>query len=126
VRGEGCTGWSGFTFGSGVSRCQFCRQTRFGVHWFPARTEVWYGVVSFATWQGNYRLVSKSLSIAGLVVSGLVVVLFVADLAAAFPFARTSWLLDVAFIVSGLIVGYLSWSILDQGKRRPVKPSGLR
>jgi hypothetical protein len=70
--------------------------------------------------------VSKSLSIAGLVVSGLVVVLFVADLAAAFPFARTSWLLDVAFIVSGLIVGYLSWSILDQGKRRPGKPAGLR
>jgi hypothetical protein len=70
--------------------------------------------------------VSKSLAITGLVVSGLVVVLFVADLAAAFPFARTSWLLDAAFIVSGLIVGYLSWSILDQGKRRPAKPGGIR
>lgn len=70
----------------------------------------------------------KSLAIAGLVVSGLIVVLFVADLAAAFPFARTSWLLDLAFIVSGLIVGYLSWSIMDQGatQRRAPKAGGLR
>ncbi len=61
---------------------------------------------------------SKPLAIAGLVLSGLLVVLFVADLAAAFPFGRTSWVLDSAFIVSGLIVGYLSWSIMDQGARR--------
>jgi hypothetical protein len=70
--------------------------------------------------------VSKPLAIAGLVVSGLVVVLFLADLAAAFPFARMSWVLDVSFIVSGVIVGYLSWSILDQGKRRSPKASGAR
>jgi hypothetical protein len=61
-------------------------------------------------------------------VSGLIVVLFVADLAAAFPFARTSWLLDVAFVVSGLIVGYMSWSILDQNAkaRGTPKAGGLR
>jgi hypothetical protein len=70
------------------------------------------------------RLVSKSVAIAGLVVSGLIVVLFVADLAAAFPFARTSWFLDVAFIVSGLIVGYLSWSVLEQGQKHPTAKSG--
>ena len=72
---------------------------------------------------------SKSLALTGLVVSGLIVVLFLADLAAAFPFGRTSWLLDLAFIASGLIVAYLSWSILDQpGHRggRPTRPAGLR
>jgi threonine/homoserine/homoserine lactone efflux protein len=62
--------------------------------------------------------VSKSLALAGLVISGLVVVLFVADLAAAFPFRRTSVLLDLAFIACGLILAYLSWSLLDGGKRK--------
>jgi hypothetical protein len=69
--------------------------------------------------------VSKALAFTGLIVSGLVVILFVADLAAAFPFRRTSILLDVAFILSGLITAYLSWSLLDQsGGRRG--PSPLR
>lgn len=64
---------------------------------------------------------SKTLAFIGLLVSGLVVILFVADLAAAFPFGRTSALLDGAFILSGLITAYLSWSLLDQsgGRRGP-------
>jgi hypothetical protein len=63
--------------------------------------------------------VSKALAFTGLIVSGLVVILFLADLAAAFPFRRTSILLDVAFIVSGLITAYLSWSLLGPtGGRR--------
>jgi hypothetical protein len=73
--------------------------------------------------------VSKPVPLTGLVMSGLIVVLFVADLAAGFPFGRTAWLLDVAFIVCGLIVAYLSWSILDpgtKGGRRPAKPGGRR
>ncbi len=62
---------------------------------------------------------SKALAFTGLIVSGLVVILFLADLAAAFPFRRTSILLDVAFIVSGLITAYLSWSLLGPaGGRR--------
>ena len=72
---------------------------------------------------------SKPLALSGLVVSGLIVVLFLADLAAAFPFGRTSWLLDLAFIASGLIVAYLSWSILEQGHGRggkARKSAGLR
>jgi uncharacterized membrane protein YobD (UPF0266 family) len=65
--------------------------------------------------------VSKALAFTGLIFSGLIVILFVADLAAAFPFRRTSVLLDVAFILSGLITAYLSWSLLDQsgGRRGP-------
>lgn len=57
---------------------------------------------------------SKALAFTGLLVSGLVVILFLADLAAAFPFKRTSWLLDLAFILSGLIAAYLSWSLLGR------------
>lgn len=55
---------------------------------------------------------SKPLALAGLIVSGLVAVLFVADLAAGFPFQRVSIAADVGFLVSGLIVAYLSWSLM--------------
>ena len=54
----------------------------------------------------------KLLSLVGLIVSGLVAVLFVADLAAGFPFRRASVLADVGFVLSSLIVAYLSWSLL--------------
>jgi Kef-type K+ transport system membrane component KefB len=56
------------------------------------------------------------LSLAGLILSGVVVVLFVADLAAAFPFQRVSVAADIGFILAGLIVGYLSWSINSRAK----------
>ena len=60
---------------------------------------------------------SNVLSLAGLVVSGIIVILFVADLAAAFPFQRDSVAADVGFILSGLIVAYLSWSIMDRARK---------
>ncbi len=60
---------------------------------------------------------SKALSLTGMIVSGLVVVLFLADLAVAFPFQRVSIAADVGFIVSGLILAYLSWSILERPRR---------
>ncbi|MBM4021936.1 MAG: hypothetical protein FJ284_06815 [Planctomycetes bacterium] len=56
---------------------------------------------------------SKSLAFTGLIVSGLIVILFLADLAAAFPFRRTSMLLDAAFILGGAITAYLSWSLIE-------------
>ncbi len=56
------------------------------------------------------------LSLAGLILSGVVVVLFVADLAAAFPFQRVSVAADIGFILAGLLVGYLSWSINPRAK----------
>ena len=55
--------------------------------------------------------VSNVLSLAGLIISGVVVILFVADLAVAFPFQRTSVAADIGFILAGLLVAYLSWSI---------------
>jgi Kef-type K+ transport system membrane component KefB len=46
----------------------------------------------------------------------VVVILFVADLAAAFPFQRVSVAADIGFILAGLLVGYLSWSINSRAK----------
>jgi len=56
--------------------------------------------------------VPKPLALVGLIVSGLVAVLFAADLAAGFPFQRVSVAADVGFLVAGLIVAYLSWSLM--------------
>jgi Kef-type K+ transport system membrane component KefB len=60
--------------------------------------------------------VSNVLSLAGLIISGVVVILFVADLAAAFPFQRVSVAADIGFILAGLLVAYLSWSINARAK----------
>jgi len=65
--------------------------------------------------------VSKPLPLIGMIVSGLVVVLFLADLAAGFPFQRVSIAADGGFIVSGLILAYLSWSLLNAGRGRAAK-----
>jgi len=54
---------------------------------------------------------STVLSLAGMIFSGIVVILFVADLAAGFPFQRVSVATDIGFTLAGLLVGYLSWSI---------------
>ena len=51
------------------------------------------------------------LSLAGLVISGIIVILFVADLTAAFPFQRVSVAADVGFILAGLLTAYLSWAV---------------
>ena len=56
----------------------------------------------------------KPLALVGLIVSGLVTVLFAADLAAGFPFQRVSVAADVGFVVSGLILAYLSWTLVGR------------
>jgi len=58
--------------------------------------------------------VSKVMPFAGMVMSGLVGILFLADLAAGFPFQRVSILTDIGFCVSSLILAYLSWSIMER------------
>lgn len=58
--------------------------------------------------------VSKLLPLIGMVVAGLVGIVFLADLAAGFPFGRVSIAADIGFLVSSLIVGYLSWSLIDR------------
>lgn len=52
----------------------------------------------------------KALTITGMVVSGLLLLLFGLDLALAMPFRRPSMLLDATFVICSLILAYLSWS----------------
>lgn len=60
---------------------------------------------------------SKVMPFAGMVMSGLVGILFLADLAAGFPFRRVSIPTDVGFFLSSLILAYLSWSIMERPRR---------
>jgi hypothetical protein len=60
--------------------------------------------------------VSKLLGFAGMVIAGLIAILFVADLAAGIPFERVSIAVDAGFIVASLIVAYLSWSIVERSR----------
>jgi hypothetical protein len=53
----------------------------------------------------------------GMIVSGLVAILFLADLAAGFPFSRISILSDLGFIVSSGILAYMSWTLMERPRR---------
>jgi len=59
---------------------------------------------------------SKSLTIGGMVVAAVVFLLFTADLAVGFPFARASSVLDVGLIVGAALLGWLSWSTFQEIK----------
>ncbi len=54
---------------------------------------------------------SKSVPFIGMIFSGIVGILFLADLIAGFPFSRVSLAADIGFILSSCIVAYLSWSL---------------
>ena len=56
----------------------------------------------------------KALCMSGLVVAGLVIILFGADLAIKQPFGRASVTMDVALLVSALLLGLLSWFTLRE------------
>jgi hypothetical protein len=58
--------------------------------------------------------VSKLLGFGGMVIAGLIAILFVADLAVGFPFERASLAVDIGFIAASLLVAYLSWSIVER------------
>lgn len=59
---------------------------------------------------------SKTLPLAGMIVSGLIGILFLADLAAGFPFRRVSMALDIGFVVASLVLAYLSWTLLEKAR----------
>jgi len=61
--------------------------------------------------------VSKSMPFIGMIMSGLVAILFLADLAAGFPFQRVSVVTDIGFIISSAILAYMSWSIMEKTRR---------
>jgi hypothetical protein len=62
-------------------------------------------------------MAGKALCISGMVVAGLVLVLFLTDLLFGMiglqmlqPFKFSSWLMDIAFIILAAGLGFLSWS----------------
>jgi len=56
----------------------------------------------------------RVLSIAGLVVSGLIALLFAADLAVGIPFGRRSWVMDVGTLTCALLLCYLSYNAMRE------------
>ena len=52
----------------------------------------------------------RILAIAGMVVAGLMLLIFGLDIAVGLPFGRADSTIDIGFIVSSLILAYLSWS----------------
>lgn len=68
------------------------------------------GAVAFAGVQGS-RTMGKALSIAGMVIGGLVALLFTLDLALGTPFGGKAGLLpDLGMALSGAILAYLGWN----------------
>jgi hypothetical protein len=53
----------------------------------------------------------------GMIVSGLVGILFLADLAAGFPFQRVSIAADIGFLLSSVILAVMSWLTMDKTRR---------
>ena len=56
----------------------------------------------------------KALCMSGLVVSGLVIILFAADLAVGIPFRRASMMMDVSLLASAALLGLISWFTLRE------------
>jgi hypothetical protein len=52
----------------------------------------------------------KALSIMGMLVAGLLILVFALDLAIGLPFNHASGAMDVGLIISGGILLYLGWS----------------
>jgi hypothetical protein len=52
----------------------------------------------------------KVLCMTGMVIAILILLLFMLDLVVAFPFQRTSMLMDIVFVLCAGGLGYLSWA----------------
>jgi hypothetical protein len=59
---------------------------------------------------------AKAMSVAGLIVGGLIALVFIADLALGIPFGRKQIVMDAGFIVCGGLLAYLGWSALRETK----------
>jgi hypothetical protein len=56
----------------------------------------------------------KALCMSGLVVAGLVMILFAVDLAAAIPFRRASVTMDVSPLICSALLALISWMTLRE------------
>ena len=58
----------------------------------------------------------KVLTMGGLVVSGLLAIIFTVDLALEIPFGRASKLMDISFLCCAIILAYMSWATMRELK----------
>ena len=56
----------------------------------------------------------KAMSIAGMVIGGIVALAFTLDLALGIPFGRKVAMMDIGFAICGGILAYLSWNALRE------------
>jgi hypothetical protein len=56
----------------------------------------------------------KALCMSGLVVAGLVIILFAADLAVGIPFRRASVMMDASLLGAAALLGLISWFTLRE------------
>jgi hypothetical protein len=60
--------------------------------------------------RAGYRSpMSKALTIFGMVVAGLIALVFVADLAVGVPFEGADKIMDIGALIAAGVLGYLSW-----------------
>lgn len=59
---------------------------------------------------------AKAMSIAGMIVAGLLALVFIADLAVGIPFGGVKMVTDIGFVVSSLLLAYLSWNAFRDSK----------
>jgi hypothetical protein len=59
---------------------------------------------------------AKAMSIAGMVVAGLIAFVFGFDLILSVPFSRANPFMDIGFVLCAAALGYLSWSAFRETK----------
>ena len=59
---------------------------------------------------------AKALTIFGMVVAGLLALVFVADMAVGVPFSGASWTMDIGAIIAAGVLGYLAWDAFRDAK----------
>ena len=57
---------------------------------------------------------SKALCYIGIGIAGLLLLVFGLDLAIGIPFQGANTIMDIGFLVSAAILGYLSWTTLRE------------
>ena len=67
------------------------------------------GSIRLFEYAGEF-LMPKALTIFGLVVAGLLVLIFGMDLALGIPFGGPSMAMDICFLVAAVVLAYMSWS----------------
>lgn len=73
------------------------------------------GIQTVAAVQGSGPM-AKAMSIAGMIVAGLLALVFIADLAVGIPFSRVGTVTDIGFLLSAVILAYLSWNSFRDSK----------